>query len=80
MGDRSAVHYPGMSVAIKMPACPTVASPPPQGLEGSWEVSGQNQDLQALYYDKYACLRGFALTGTAIKARAEFTDALPVLF
>jgi rubredoxin-NAD+ reductase len=80
VGDRAAAHYPGMPVSIKTPACPIVASPPPKGLTGRWEITRQNQDLQALYYDQHNCLRGFALTGDFVKARVELTNLLPALF
>lgn len=79
-GERTAVNYPAMSVSIKTPACPTVASPPPEGVLGEWVVTGEGKDLRALYYDQQAHLRGFALTGSAVKERAELTSALPALF
>lgn len=79
-GEHTAVDYPAMSVSIKMPACPTVASPPPNGLQGEWLVTGEGKDLRAVYYDIQANMRGFALTGSAVKERAELTSLLPPLF
>ena len=79
-GERTAVSYPAMSVSIKTPACPTVACPPPEGSLGEWIVTGEDKDLRALYYDQQANLRGFALTGSAAKERAELTSVLPAIF
>ena len=79
-GERTAVSYPAMSISLKTPVCPTVACPPPEGLQGEWVVTGQGINLRALYYDQQACMRGFALTGSAVKERAELTNIVPALF
>ncbi len=79
-GEPTEVIYPAMPVVLKTPACPLVVSPPPQDLEGEWRVSGSNFDRRALFYDTEQQLRGFALTGTLVKERAELQKLLPPIF
>ena len=79
-GEPTEVIYPAMPVVLKTPACPLVVSPPPQDLEGEWRVSGSNFDRRALFYDTEQQLRGFALTGTMVKERAELQKLLPPIF
>ncbi len=79
-GEETIVDYPAMPVVLKTPACPIVVSPPPQNVEGNWQISGQGNDLTALFYDQHQNLRGFALTGTAVQQRGGLTKQLPPLF
>lgn len=79
-GEPTEVVYPAMPVVLKSPACPLVVSPPPQDLIGEWKITGSQFDWRALFYDTDDQLRGFALTGTMIKERAELQKLLPPLF
>lgn len=80
VGEKTEVLYPAMPVVLKTPACPLVVSPPPQDLEGEWRVSGSQLDCRALFYDTEDQLRGFALTGTLVKERADLQKMLPPIF
>lgn len=80
IGEKTEVIYPAMPVVLKTPACPLVVSPPPQDLKGEWRVSGTHFDCRALFYDTAEQLRGFALTGTMVKERADLQKLLPPIF
>jgi rubredoxin---NAD+ reductase len=79
-GELTAVSYPAMPVVLKTPACPLVVSPPPQDLVGEWRMSGEALDRCALFYDTTQQLRGFALTGSMVKERANLQKQLPPIF
>jgi rubredoxin-NAD+ reductase len=76
-GKRTAVSYPAMPVVVKTPAHAVVVSPPPQGREGQWHISGDEQGIRALYRDADNNLLGFALTGTATADKQALTKELP---
>lgn len=79
-GEPTKVIYPAMPVVLKTPSCPLVVAPPPQDIEGDWQVSGEAFDRCALFYDTQQQLRGFALTGTMVKERANLQKLLPPIF
>lgn len=79
-GEPTEVIYPAMPVVLKTPSCPLVVAPPPQDIEGDWQVSGEAFDRCALFYDTQQQLRGFALTGTMVKERANLQKLLPPIF
>lgn len=79
-GEPTEVAYPAMPVVLKTPACPLVVAPPPQDIEGEWQLSGEAFDRCALFYDTQQQLRGFALTGTMVKERANLQKLLPPIF
>lgn len=79
-GEPTEVIYPAMPVVLKTPACPLVVSPPPQDIEGEWQISGEAFDRCALFYDTHQNLRGFALMGTMVKERANLQKLLPPIF
>lgn len=68
-GELTAVHFSHMPVVIKTPACPIVVLPPPRDIAGTWKLTGENSNLSALFYDEHHQLRGFALTGSAVKEK-----------
>jgi rubredoxin-NAD+ reductase len=76
-GDMTKVIYPAMPVVIKTPACPIAVCPQPRNLEGNWEISGEGQNLKALFYDKQHQLRGFALTGKTVSEKTALLKELP---
>ncbi len=79
-GEPTEVIYPAMPVVLKTPACPLVVSPPPQDIEGDWQISGEAFDRCALFYDTHQNLRGFALMGAMVKERANLQKLLPPIF
>lgn len=79
-GELTEVVYPAMPVVLKTPACPLVVAPPPQDIQGEWRLTGEAFDRCALFYDTKQTLRGFALTGTMVKERANLQKMLPPIF
>lgn len=79
-GTDTAVAYPAMPITIKVPACAVACAPPPLGLAGRWEVEQDGHHVKALFYDEENQLRGFALTGDAVKERMALGKQLPDLF
>lgn len=69
-GNPSRVNLPTLAVPVKIPACPTVVSPPLQS-KGMWEVQGSAQDLEAHFISPHGKLLGFALTGSAVARRSS---------
>jgi len=78
-GTPTAVQYPAMPVVVKTPACPTVVCPPPVGVEGQWLEESGPDGVRALYHDHTGALRGFALTGAAVKDKQALTRDVPNL-
>lgn len=74
-GDKTAVSYPPMPVAIKTPACPLVVSPPAtrQGID--WRINSSAQGISALCYQQDRLI-GFALAGDAITEKQPLTALL----
>ncbi len=66
-GTKAAVEYPAMPVALKTPAYPVSVLPPAPGVEGEWQIEQTDDAIKALYLDSEGRLRGFALSGTAVK-------------
>jgi rubredoxin-NAD+ reductase len=79
-GEPTQVNYPAMPVVLKTPACPVIVAPPPQDIPGEWQMTGEGFDRCALFYDSQQQLRGFALTGTMVKERANLQKLLPPIF
>ena len=78
-GSPTKVVYPAMPVAIKTPACPVVVSPPPHGVEGEWEISGESPDIVALFKGSANNLLGFALTGKGTREKQALQKLLPAI-
>ena len=76
-GTPAAVSYPAMPIMVKTPACPLVVSPPLAGVSGEWQISGEGEDLRAVFIDHTGQLQGFALTGAAVSEKALLTRELP---
>lgn len=76
-GTPAAVSYPAMPIMVKTPACPLVVSPPLAGVSGEWQISGEGEDLRAVFIDQTGQLQGFALTGAAVSEKALLTRELP---
>lgn len=78
-GDLTPVSYGVMPVTIKTPACPVVVCPVAEELEGEWDVEEAGNDVKALFRDKEGNLRGYALTGGAVKEKMKLNKDLPAL-
>ena len=74
------VSYPAMPVVVKTPACPAVVCPPPKELAGEWKETVTDAGVNAQFHDADNQLRGFALVGDAVAAKAELTAQVPKLF
>jgi rubredoxin-NAD+ reductase len=79
-GEKTAVDYPAMPIAVKTPIHPLVICPPPKGLVGEWKIETNENSVRALFYDELNQLQGFVLTNEAIKERAVLAKQLPALF
>ena len=78
-GNPTAVSYGPMPVTVKTPVCPLVVSPPPQGVQGEWQVHGSGANIKALCHDSSGALLGYALTGTAVQEKLALNKQLPAL-
>lgn len=79
VGNPTEVSYGPMPITVKTPACPLVVSPPPPGIEGTWQVSGQGRDLKVLCHDADGQLLGYVLTGSAVMEKLALNRQLPAL-
>ncbi|ASK35751.1 FAD-dependent oxidoreductase [Alcanivorax sp. N3-2A] len=78
-GEVTPVSYGVMPVTIKTPACPVVVCPVPDEVEGEWRIEENGNDVTALFEDRDGKLRGYALTGEAIKEKMKLNKELPAL-
>jgi rubredoxin-NAD+ reductase len=76
-GQVTAVRYPAMPVVVKTPACPTVVSPVPGGIEGEWSTVVDEAGVTARFTDAAGKLRGFALLGATTTQRQALTAQVP---
>ena len=76
-GERTAVSYPAMPVTIKTPTCPVVVAPPPAGAAGEWRIDADGANVRCEFRDEAGELKGFALTGEAIREKIALQKALP---
>jgi len=74
-GDKTAVSYPPMPVAIKTPACPIVVSPPADK-KPDWQYTNTSDGIRALCYQNEQLI-GFALAGDAVVEKQALTSLLP---
>lgn len=78
-GEDVELKLPAMPVIVKTPTCPVVSNPPPANSEGTWEISGEETNLTALFKAPNQDLLGFALTGTLVIDRIKLAKQLPAL-
>lgn len=79
LGTDTPVHLPALPVSVKTPALPCVVCPPKPGTEGVWVVEGEGEDLTAIYKGENGQTLGFALCGSATKARQALVKDMPDL-
>jgi rubredoxin-NAD+ reductase len=78
-GDKTAVHYPAMPVAVKTPLYPLVIAPPARDAQGEWafEQASSGFGIKGLFYGEDKVLLGFALSGDFVKERLLLAKQLP---
>lgn len=79
LGVDTPVHLPALPVSVKTPALPCVVCPPKPGTVGAWVIEGEGDDLTAIFKGENGQILGFALSGTATKARQAMAKELPDL-
>lgn len=75
-GELQALNKTSVPIAVKTSACPIVTVPPPKNQVGEWKVESDHNNVRALFYDAGNQLRGFALSGTCVKDKAELLRAI----
>ncbi len=53
--------------------------PPWRAKAGEWQVTGEQSDLMARFYDEAQQLQGFALTGACTKGKLALMQAITPL-
>jgi rubredoxin-NAD+ reductase len=79
-GVNTVVEYPAMPVIVKTPTHPLAICPPPKGIAGEWQITTENNNVRALFYNAANQLQGFVLTNDAVKERMSLAKQLPALF
>lgn len=78
-GGEARVHFEVSPIIIKTPICPLVVLAPPKNCMGTWQiVSSDNINIQSLFYDDMNQLRGFALSGDAVKEKNRLIKLMQV--
>lgn len=78
-GEPTEVTYSAMPIVVKTPACPTVVNPVAKDAEGQWSVECDGINVTAQFHDANGVLKGFALTGNAVRKKAELQQSLAPL-
>lgn len=80
-GQPTPLQLPAMPVLVKSPALPVVSCQNRQPDNHNWHISGDGNDLQALWFDSQQQLQAFALTGKMVGQRMrlikQMADLLP---
>lgn len=75
-GVQTAIHYPVMPIVIKTTLHPVVAVPPVTNTPGSWEITGDANNVRALFVSPSGELSGFALSGASVAERSVLTKKM----
>jgi len=70
-GNKTKLVLPPQPVGVKITDYPTLICPP-RIKEGSWQVNGVDQDLEAAFFNNKKELCGFALSGQRISLKGEY--------
>lgn len=76
-GEKIAVRYPAMPVAVKTPCCPTVVCPVPRRVDGEWEVEINEQGVCGLFKDSDGNTLGFVLMGDRVAEKTALAKEVP---
>lgn len=79
-GTPTAVDYPVMPVIAKTTACPIQLYQPPAGVDGEWREEDTGNGIRGLFRDAAGHLRGFVLTGGAVREKNEWSGQVPGYF
>lgn len=80
-GQKTAVKYPAMPVAIKTPLYPLIVASPVSIATGSWqfEISPSGFGIKGLFTSENESLLGFVLSGDMVTEKQTLTKQLPHL-
>jgi len=76
-GEKTAVRYPAMPVALKTPCYPIVVCPAPRRVDGEWDVEVTEQGVCGLFKDSTGSVLGFVLMGERTKEKTVLAKQLP---
>jgi len=76
-GEKTAVRYPAMPVALKTPCYPIVVCPAPRRVDGEWDVEITEQGVCGLFKDSSGSILGFVLMGERTKEKTALAKQLP---
>lgn len=80
-GARTEVEYPVMPVIAKTSCCPVQLYGPPADTPGQWhEERVEDGGTRSLFRDPDGRLRGFALTGAAVREKGKWAEEVPGWF
>jgi len=79
-GEPTQVEYPVMPVIAKTPSCPVQHYAPPGTQPGQWSQEELEGGTRSLLYDGQQRLRGFCLTGTAVREKGHWSEQVPPVF
>lgn len=78
-GEETAASYGVMPVTVKTPACPVAVIPVAKEAKGEWTVEGDGLSITALFHAPDGSLKGYALSGDAVKERMRLNKELEPL-
>jgi rubredoxin-NAD+ reductase len=77
LGTPTEIRFPPLSVQVKTTAMPIVLLPAPQGVEGKWEETANDEKgLKYLFRDTDGTIRGYVFTQDYCQERMEMDRAL----
>ncbi|MFD2138622.1 NAD(P)/FAD-dependent oxidoreductase [Novosphingobium resinovorum] len=77
LGTPMEIRFPPLSVQVKTTACPVVLLPAPQGVEGAWEETANDEKgLKYLFRDRRGSVRGYVFTQDYCQERMNMDRAL----
>ena len=77
LGTPTEIRFPPLSVQVKTTACPIVLLPAPQGVEGAWEETANDEKgLKYLFRDRRGAVRGYVFTQDYCQERMDMDRAL----
>ncbi len=77
LGTPTEIRFPPLSVQVKTTACPVVLLPAPQGVEGAWEETANDEKgLKYLFRDRRGSVRGYVFTQDYCQERMNMDRAL----
>ena len=78
-GTETRLALPALPVVVKTPSLPVAVCPPPPGVAGEWQISGEGRDRKALFQGVDGKPLGFALSGGLTAERQALAKEMPSL-